>query len=321
MATERLKTVKPSGGDYTSLAAAIAGEAGNLVSADEWLHIECYAMTDGEQVYITGYTTSEDCHILVDTPTSERHKGVLDRSGDAYYLVIREAQGCINVQDPWVTLEGLQAENTLPWASRFAFQAADNFTGITRISKCIGVSNGYHAFFLMAGNIFVMNCLAIESGRGFSGRQDIIFFNCTAANNDAGFDDMYGSHMYYNCLAANNSIADFTITSNPLPAMYNCASSDATAGAYAGSGNRINQTFSFVDAANGDYHLAENDTGARGHGLTDPGSGLYLDDIDGDIRTVPWDIGADQFVSGGGDKVPIGAINRYYRTLMGGQAR
>lgn len=67
-----------------------------------------------------------------------------------------------------------------------------------------------------------------------------------------------------------------------------------------GGGNthdRTSQTFTFVDAAGGDYHLAATDAGAKDCGLSDPGAGLFLDDIDGITRTGTWDIGADEYVS------------------------
>jgi hypothetical protein len=62
-----------------------------------------------------------------------------------------------------------------------------------------------------------------------------------------------------------------------------------------GTGNRFSQTFTFAGAGN--YHLASTDAGARGYGVSNPGSGLYSDDIDGQTRSAPWDIGADQYVT------------------------
>lgn len=318
MATERLKTVRPSGGDYTSLAAAIAGEAGNLVSADEWLHISCYAMTDTAEANITGYTTDADCRIVVDTPISERHKGIWD--SNKYNITGNIGNGIIKISQAYVLIEGIQAHSTLGWSGS-AIYLNDYFRDI-HISKCIAWGNTVSGIFVVSGpdlGYKIYNCIAINSPRGFDIRSMDIY-NCTAVNCTEGFRQSYGAINAYNCLSANNTTGFSYVGSQGLN-LYNCASSDGTAANFAGSGNRINQTFSFVDAANGDYHLAENDTGARGYGLTNPGSGLYLDDIDGETRTVPWDIGADQYVGGGGGTVPIGAINRYYRTLMGGIAR
>ena len=56
-----------------------------------------------------------------------------------------------------------------------------------------------------------------------------------------------------------------------------CASSDATANEQGGTGNRDSQTFTFKDAANGDYSLTEEDNAARGWGIDL--SSIFTDDI------------------------------------------
>lgn len=307
MATERLKTVKPSGGDYTSLAAAIAGEAGDLVATDEWLHIECYAMTDTEQATVTGYTTDADCHILIDTPMSERHKGVWS---DNKYNVSGETGGIITVSQSHVLLEGLQAHSTLGWSGS-AIYLNDYFRDI-HISKCIVWTNTNDALMVVGGpglGYKIYNCIAINSPRGFNIRS-VDIYNCIAVNCTEGFRQSYGAINAYNCLSANNTTG-FSYTGSQGLNLYNCASSDGTVGAYGGSGNRANQTFSFVDAQNGNFALAENDTGARGHGLTDPSNGLYLDDILGNPRTPPWDIGAFQYVTEG-PPPPVSKKRQYF---------
>jgi len=273
MADERLVTVKSSGGDYTSLAAAIAGEAGNLVAADEWLHIECYAMTDITEAHITGFTTSSDCRIVVDTPLSERHQGVWD--SNKYNLKYSIGNGIIKVSQSHVLLEGLQVWSTPP----------------------------YHQIY---------NCLALNSPYGF-GIRGTIAYNCTAVDCGKGFNQMWTSVTAYNCLSTGSSDSDYG--SAVVPAnltLYNCASGDSSATSYAGSNNRANQTFTFKDAAHGDYHLAEGDTGARGYGAVNPGSGLYLDDVDGQLRGASWDIGFDQYV--GATPPPSGMQKWYYHT-------
>ena len=52
----------------------------------------------------------------------------------------------------------------------------------------------------------------------------------------------------------------------------------------------------FIDEANKDFHLSSSDTCARDSGI-DLSSDPYLsfsDDIDGELRISPWDIGADE---------------------------
>jgi len=81
-----------------------------------------------------------------------------------------------------------------------------------------------------------------------------------------------------------------------------CASSDATADDTDTTGNRINQTFTFVDAANDDYHLDSADAGAKGFGTDLSADADYpFDwDVDGDTRGTTWDIGFDQITGVGG---------------------
>lgn len=75
------------------------------------------------------------------------------------------------------------------------------------------------------------------------------------------------------------------------------ATNQSDLGYTAGSNDRVSQTFTFVSST--DYALASTDGGARNYGMTDPGSGLFTDDINGDTRSAPWDIGADEYVASG----------------------
>lgn len=74
-----------------------------------------------------------------------------------------------------------------------------------------------------------------------------------------------------------------------------------------GGGNthdRVSQTFAFVSTTSGseDYHLSSTDTGALNFGVdlsADPNL-AFNDDIDGQIRSGVWDIGADEYGAGSG---------------------
>ena len=61
-----------------------------------------------------------------------------------------------------------------------------------------------------------------------------------------------------------------------------------------GAHSRSGPTFTFVNAALSDVHLAPTDTGARDFGLSNPLPGWFTDDIDGLPRSGAWDIGADE---------------------------
>jgi hypothetical protein len=59
--------------------------------------------------------------------------------------------------------------------------------------------------------------------------------------------------------------------------------------------DRVIQVFLFRDVLSGDFHLTGLDLGARDQGTIPPGEIFNLD-IDGQTRTEPWDIGADEYV-------------------------
>jgi hypothetical protein len=84
------------------------------------------------------------------------------------------------------------------------------------------------------------------------------------------------------------------------------ASADDTA---PGFNSRRNQTFTFVDRAGRNLHLASFDGGARNYGLdlsSDP-TVAFADDIDGNARSGGWDIGADETT--GLDTIPPIRLN------------
>lgn len=126
---------------------------------------------------------------------------------------------------------------------------------------------------------------------------DVFAFNCTIRSCDNGFVKVSGgtgSLTCKNCLSDNNATADYvgTIGGN------NNASSDATA---PGTGPRINQTFTFFNAAGGDIHLGIDDAGALDFGADLSADGDYAFDDDIDFRpritAWTWDIGADEYFS------------------------
>jgi len=66
---------------------------------------------------------------------------------------------------------------------------------------------------------------------------------------------------------------------------------------FSGASSHNSVSVSFFNAEGKDYHLSSTDTYALDGGVSDPGSGLYSTDIDGDTRSGTWDIGADEYVS------------------------
>lgn len=128
--------------------------------------------------------------------------------------------------------------------------------------------------------VHVYNNTAVGSWRNFVGSDDNSARIHYVKNNIAECIGNFAYSTYY------NSRSDYNSTTS------------STMGGTAGSNDRLSQTFSFVSSTN--FALASNDGGALGYGLTDPGSGMFYDDITGTTREAPWDIGSFEFVSVGG---------------------
>ncbi|KKK55533.1 hypothetical protein LCGC14_3073600, partial [marine sediment metagenome] len=87
-----------------------------------------------------------------------------------------------------------------------------------------------------------------------------------------------------------------------------CASNDATADDFLGANNQVNQTYTFINDAGNNLHLASNDVGAKDLGVDTSGEGAPLNfttDIDAETRSGTWDIGADEYIAAAGGIVVL----------------
>lgn len=205
-----------------------------------------------------------------------------------------------------VIWRGLQAKCTATDAGSYNCFRMTNANqvgtgGFFEVSECIAVgvvSGGSTVYGFQpgvttgAGGICkTWNCIAIDCSQGFVGAgTGHEFWNCTAADCvTSGFTEDVPC-VLKNCLSKGASvgfIGTFTGSSNNAEDDGNGAP---------GSNPRSGVTFTFVNAAADDFHLASTDTGAKGFGISDPGSGAFDDDIDGQTRGATWDIGFDQYV-------------------------
>ena len=101
-------------------------------------------------------------------------------------------------------------------------------------------------------------------------------------------------------IAVNNLMSVTAVTASGTFAAgtnYNATTLSTMGYTVTGGGNandRTSQTFTFVNSGSGDYHLGEADAGAKDVGATNPSSGVYTTDVDGDARSGSWDIGFDE---------------------------
>jgi hypothetical protein len=309
VATEVIVIVDPDSGagfDYTSLGAAIAGEARNLVTADEICVIKCRCTggtADSSSGDLgTGFTTDATRYIKIWTDPNESYRAEMKRgvTGNVY----RRTGPIYASQNEYVRIDGIHMENS----NSLSMGDFASGGGQIQISNCfIRNSTNGSDIVRTGGSIKIWNTIIEGNGTTIKGIRSaagltIYASNVTVAECDIGFYGNGGDIVAKNCLGYSNSTADFDGLATGCT---NCASSDATADDFGGSGNRVSQTFTFVDGANGDYHLQAGDAGALAFGtdLTADANTPFSDDIDGDTRPASWAIGADDIPSAGGFSV------------------
>lgn len=115
----------------------------------------------------------------------------------------------------------------------------------------------------------------------------VSLYNNTVAGSRYGIRRTAGTVVAQNNLSYANT-TDYSGTFGTLST--NNASRDQTAPAFGTFYRGV--VVSFVDEAGGNYHLTAGDLGARDRGLDL--SSLFLQDVDGQNRVAPWDLGADE---------------------------
>jgi hypothetical protein len=311
---DKTVTVRPSGGTYTTLQAAITGEVAanaNLVTMDGILTISIEGNWSGSidtaAVNITGFTQDATHYLKVVCDSSNRagplwstSKYILQRSADTW-------DTCLGVNSNFTRVIGLQVSSSGSGVAIYM-----NYGGV--IDSChvrsvsgIGINLGINT----AGNTGILSNTIARGcgGRGFdsaNSAQPVYYFNCDAiANVGNGFRfAQYDRQYATNCYSGGNTAADYNNSGGGLTTLTTCCSEDGTMStstvAYSTS------TFTNVTAGSEDLSLVS------GSGLIDIGTDLsgssvypFNWDITGATRTGTWDVGATEYVASG-DRVYSG---------------
>jgi hypothetical protein len=309
---DKTVTVGP-GKTYASLQAAITGEVAanaDLVAMGGILNIVLYAFTDTTPATVTGFTVDATHYVNIYTDLSARHAGVWD--GDKYTLAISSNNTCLTINNSYTRLQGVQ----------IVFQVTDEGTGgdLIDVLQDHATING-NILKSETNQTYAFWCDAIFVGDGSGGAariyNNLIYGIRFAAPRAAaiGINDPTMSYVYNNtivncdygfynsgtgCVAKNNLIsgcggAPFDGSANSGSG-YN-ATDSASWGDYPGyTGDRLNQTFTFVAPGLSNFLITASDTGAYQYGVNlraDANCPFFID-ITETPRQNPWSIGADQ---------------------------
>jgi hypothetical protein len=323
----RTVTIRPSGGDYTTLNAAIAAEGHDLTvdngsGGPGILVFERGGDWSGSPeartafIDIDGYTTSETYYIKITSDSANRPTSKWDTT--KYILEVTDANA-FAVRENYIWIDRIQVQIKSQTAARAFFQNIVRSTGWIRLSNCIfrgdGGAQKLIFYTITTGNfegVTMWNCLCYGWGShsdsyfGLTTPETMNIYNSKfiwPSTSTCGVRREDGTLTMVNCYSGGNTAGrDYFGTIG----LTTCASSDTT-------GNIDNiavNTTNFINVTGGseDYRLPAG-SGLIGVGTDDPGIGLYSDDMNGDARTSPWDVGDDEYVAAGGET--------YYQSLDG----
>lgn len=273
MATVITKTLKATGGDYTTMTAWEAAMQSDIVTADESHVLECYNDWPSGLVadtVITGWTTDATHTITITVPESERHNGI---PGSGFFLLqptrwnitLDLGQSYITVE--WVDLSGTDTGTNGASLIKVGYtDTSQNNNILNCILKRLGGSNA------------LIGCGGIESA-------GIVVKNSLFLGTSALTDGIATARFTHGAVLENNTIdvsrnaiilgVESLLTENLIHCNNNVAVSGGVVQDYAGNTTGSNNaahdtsfsvlslgtitdvtTAEFVDAANDDYHLA-----------------------------------------------------------------
>jgi hypothetical protein len=277
------------GGSYATMASAESALPSTFNSNNT---ITCTGATDDtSDVFVNGFTVSP-YRLFIEAASTDRHDMTWDSSK---YILKTSSSNNLYIREAFVTVDGLQIDGSL--SSDFVLQFNDSgTTADSVIFKNAIVKCGSQTAIQDFDNrpIHFINTVFVLSTNYVGGRPAHIFDNCVAYGDE--IDRGFRNAVCKNCIVA------YT-TSSTNDAFNNCTgtnniSSDASAPGYSSTGAvNVAPSSIFEDAPNDDFRIiSTSPTLNAGATLS------YAFDAIGTARPqgANWDIGAIEFISGGG---------------------
>lgn len=305
----RVDVIPGGGGDYTSLNAALAGEDdtyADLTAQAGWLTFACWAGSGADTTAAatgTGWTTDATHYLNIIGEETECVTGTTGKWSTSRYRLAPSFsynQAFLN-SEPFTRLVNLQIQNTSHDRPICVYSPDFASVGTFTLDGCIcrgdplgeSLSTSYPVLRLIGDRNQIVVRNTVVYGHSAAGGVGITtgnylgsgtFHNVTVYDCETGWSGGYATRV--NCGTAG--------CSTPSSGSY----TDTTCST---------DTPTFLDADNGDFHLASGDATWRDQG-TDL-SATFTTDIDGETRPTgagTWDIGADEYiVAAGGLPIPV----------------
>ncbi|MBA4387785.1 MAG: hypothetical protein C0404_07380, partial [Verrucomicrobia bacterium] len=250
-----------------------------------------------DNVSIAGWKTSISHMIKIRAAQGHRHNGTLSLTQATGFTLRNSGNTAVVMISPDYVVCHVQLEGLCLYSSSSASPVVTT-SQHSSMRECVvrGGSAGLETNVRVESD--VVNCVFYDQaqrgiGIDIDAGKNLNVFNSTFCGSPYGIyrmrSDMSSVLNVANCLMKCSTAG---IVSIGAVSVNYTATSDATADDFGGAGNRINQTFKFMNEAADDFHLAADDMGAKDRGSS---AVMVLADVDGDNRMdgLP-DIGADE---------------------------
>jgi len=314
-------TVKPSGGDYTSLTAAL----NSLGVLTDDVTIVCDAFVDTTATKALVDHTPGAYTVLVTVAEGAGHNGTYDDSGASYLLDYTGSAGAFVVSTAGVTIKGIQI-NVTSSSNIYGMNAVTGAGVVMEDTIICGLGSTGTLAYGVRGRfdsvITMINCFIFgfknggtSSGLAIDGTGTFTMLNCTLRDCSYGFLVISQGTVYsYNCLMQNSVIESFE--DGTYVGSHNMTDDSSAADEGIGLGGVL------VDFIGTQSAITKAGQGCQGTGVGLDSVGITTD-IAGNPRPTSdfkWDIGAYQnALRGSGYNPAAGGVgyNSLYPTQAG----
>lgn len=307
-----IATIAPSGGSYTGIVAAEAGEQGDLVTAADGKFLRytgTWSGADAANVTFGGWTTNSTYFLTWDTDSSNRHTGVWSTS--KAHCSVDASTNHVRMQTDYMVIDGVQIQNLRNSSLNNAVlqERVGNYVKSCIVRGRTCVSQTVNATCYSSNNLYYAPASGPALERGFFQDAGTHYtYNNTSYGGNYGFLRNTGTTVAKNCLAYGQATAGFSGTFSG--ASTNNASGDTSA---PGGSPQTSISDPFTNAAGADFSIAS------GAAVINNGADLSADanlavsvDILAVTRSSTPTIGAFEFVSAGATSRPGQSLLRYY---------